>query len=59
MVVDTPPPLAVVGVAVFDGDGGPPRPAQTVVTAGGRIVRAGPAGEVRAPLGAAVVDGAG
>jgi imidazolonepropionase-like amidohydrolase len=59
VVVDTPPPLAVVGVAVFDGDGGPPRPAQTVVASGGRIERAGPAGEVRPPPGAAVVDGAG
>jgi imidazolonepropionase-like amidohydrolase len=49
----------VVGVAVFDGDGGPLVPGQTVVVDGGRVERVGPAGEVRAPAGATVVDGAG
>jgi len=60
MVTDSPnrpPPLAVVGVAVFDGGGSPPRPGQTVVAAGGRIERLGPAAEVRPPPGAVVVDG--
>jgi imidazolonepropionase-like amidohydrolase len=51
--------LAVVGVAVLDGQGGPPLPGRTVVAAGGLIERVGPAGEVAVPAGAAVVDGAG
>jgi imidazolonepropionase-like amidohydrolase len=53
------PPLAVVGVAVLDGGGGPPVPGQTVVAAGGLIERVGPADEVTPPAGAAVVDGTG
>ena len=55
----TPRPLAVVGVTVLDGQGGPPLPGQTVVAAGGLIERVGPAGEVAVPAGAAVVDGTG
>jgi imidazolonepropionase-like amidohydrolase len=53
-----PPTLAIVGVAVLDGDG-PAVPGQTVVAAGGLIERVGPAGEVAPPAGAVVVDGAG
>jgi imidazolonepropionase-like amidohydrolase len=53
------PALAIVGTAVFDGTGGPPVPAQTVVVGGGRVARVGPAGELRPPPGAEVVDGAG
>jgi imidazolonepropionase-like amidohydrolase len=53
------PPLAVVGVAVLDGDGGPAVPGQTVVTAGGLIERVGPAATVVPPPGAVVVDGSG
>jgi imidazolonepropionase-like amidohydrolase len=55
----TPPVVAVVGVAVFDGGGGPPVPGQTVVAAGGLIERIGPAGETVPPAGALLVDGAG
>ena len=54
-----PPPLAVVGVAVLDGDGGPAVPGQTVVVAGGLIERVGPAATVVPPAGAVVVDGSG
>ena len=54
-----PAPLAVVGVAVLDGQGGPPLPGRTVVAAGGLIERVGPVGEVAVPDGAAVVDGTG
>jgi imidazolonepropionase-like amidohydrolase len=54
-----PRPLAVVGVAVFDGDGGPPVPGRTVVAGGGLIERVGPADEVAPPPGALVVDGSG
>jgi imidazolonepropionase-like amidohydrolase len=54
-----PAPLAIAGVAVVDGGGGPPAPDRTVVTAGGMIERVGPAGEVAPPPGAMVVDGAG
>jgi imidazolonepropionase-like amidohydrolase len=55
----TPPVLAVVGVAVFDGAAGPPVPGRTVVAAGGVIERIGPAGETVPPAGALLVDGAG
>jgi imidazolonepropionase-like amidohydrolase len=55
----SPPALAVVGVAVLDGGGGPALPGRTVVAAGGVIERVGPAGEVVPPAGALVVDGAG
>ena len=55
----SPPVLAVVGVAVFDGDGGPPLPDRTVVAAGGAIERVGPAADTVPPAGAVVVDGAG
>jgi imidazolonepropionase-like amidohydrolase len=55
----SPPPLAVVGVTVLDGQGDPPLPGQTVVAAGGLIERVGSAGEVAVPAGAAVVDGTG
>jgi imidazolonepropionase-like amidohydrolase len=54
-----PPALAVAGVAVFDGGGGPSAPDRTVVAAGGVIARVGPAGAVDPPAGAVVVDGAG
>jgi imidazolonepropionase-like amidohydrolase len=52
-------PLVIVGAAVFDGSGGPPAPARTVVVRDGRVERVGPAGEVAPPAGAEVVDGAG
>jgi imidazolonepropionase-like amidohydrolase len=54
-----PPVLAIVGVAVFDGSGGPPVPDQTVVAAGGLVERVGPAAATDPPAGAVVVDGAG
>ena len=54
-----PPVLAVVGVAVLDGDGGPAVAGQTVVAAGGLIERVGPAAAVDPPDGAVVVDGSG
>jgi imidazolonepropionase-like amidohydrolase len=53
-----PPTLAIVGVAVLDGDG-PAAPGQTVVAAGGLIERVGPVGACTPPAGAVVVDGAG
>ena len=54
-----PPALAVVGVAVLDGDGGPAVAGQTVVAAGGLIEQVGPAAAVDPPAGAVVVDGSG
>jgi imidazolonepropionase-like amidohydrolase len=54
-----PPVLAIVGVAVFDGGGGPPAPDRTVITAGGLIERVGPSAATDPPAGAVVVDGAG
>ena len=54
-----PPAVAVVGVAVLDGDGGPAVAGQTVVAAGGLIERVGPAAAVDPPDGAVVVDGSG
>jgi imidazolonepropionase-like amidohydrolase len=55
----SPPVLAIVGVAVFDGGGAPPVPDQTVIAAGGRIERVGLAAATGPPAGAVVVEGAG
>jgi len=55
----TAPALAVVGVAVVDGGGGPAVSGRTVVAAGGVVREVGPVGEVVPPAGAMVVDGAG
>jgi imidazolonepropionase-like amidohydrolase len=57
--VTEPPPLAIVGAAVFDGTGEPALPARTVLVRGGRVELVGPAGELPPPPGAEVVDGAG
>lgn len=51
--------LAITHVTVIDATGAPPRPDQTVLVGGGRILRIGPAGRVDVPAGARVVDGAG
>jgi imidazolonepropionase-like amidohydrolase len=58
-VPGSPAPLAIVGVAVVDGGGGPAVPGRTVVAAGGVVQEVGPAGRVAPPPGAVVVDGAG
>ncbi|HLM67035.1 MAG TPA: amidohydrolase family protein [Longimicrobium sp.] len=51
--------LAITGVTVVDVAGGPSRPDQTVLIDGSRIVSVAPAGAVRVPAGARVVNGAG
>jgi imidazolonepropionase-like amidohydrolase len=58
-VPGSPAPLAIVGVALVDGGGGPAVPGRTVVAAGGVVKEVGPAGRVVPPAGAMVVDGAG
>lgn len=52
-------PIAITRVTVVDATGGPARPGQTVLISGSRITRIAPAGQVRVPRGARVVDGAG
>ncbi len=53
-------PLVVLhDVTVIDGPGGPPRPGQTVVLRGDRILALGDAGAHRYGIGVEVVDGAG
>ncbi len=49
--------VAITGVTVIDGRGGPARAGQTVVIQDGRIADLG--GSVKAPAGARVIDGAG
>lgn len=51
--------LAFTHVTVIDMTGAPPRSDMTVVVAGERITAVGPAGQVRIPAGAQVVDAAG
>jgi hypothetical protein len=51
--------IAFVGVTVIDTTGGPPRPDQTVVVEGDRIIGLGGRRDVRVPHGATVVDGTG
>lgn len=52
-------PLAFEHVTVIDGTDPSPRPDQTVVILGSRIVSVGPSGTARIPRGARVVDGRG
>jgi imidazolonepropionase-like amidohydrolase len=51
--------LALTGVTLIDGTGGPPFPDATLLVAGGRITGIGRRAEMRVPAGALVVDGAG
>jgi imidazolonepropionase-like amidohydrolase len=51
--------LALTGVTLIDGTGGPPLPDATLVVAGGRITAMGRRAETRVPSGALVVDAAG
>src|SRR4029453_10460741 len=51
--------VAITGVTFIDGRGTPGGGSQTVVIRDGRIAEVGPAGKVKAPAGALVVDGTG
>jgi imidazolonepropionase-like amidohydrolase len=53
------PSVAIVRVSVIDASARAPRANQTVVIQGNRIVGVGPAGSVRVPPGARVIDGQG
>ena len=55
----TPGTFAITHVTVVDVAGGPSRADQTVLVRGNRIAEVGPAGALRVPRGARVVDGAG
>lgn len=52
-------PVLIENVIVLDGTGGPARDGLSVFLSEGRIAGIGPAGEVSAPEGARVIDGAG
>lgn len=51
--------IAIRDVTVIPMTGASPSPHQTVVVRGGRIAEIGPAADVRPPVGATIVDGAG
>jgi enamidase len=51
--------VAIVGVRVIDGTGGPARAGQTVVLHDGVIAAVGPSASVPVPAGARILDGAG
>jgi imidazolonepropionase-like amidohydrolase len=51
--------VAITRVTVIDASNPAPRPNQTVVVQGNRIVSVGPAGAARVPAGARVIDGGG
>ena len=53
------PVVAVVGITVIDGNGGPAAADATVVVTGNRITAVGPRASVAVPRGARVVDGRG
>jgi imidazolonepropionase-like amidohydrolase len=53
------PVVAVVGITVIDGNGGPAAADTTVVITGNRITAVGPRASVAVPRGARVVDGKG
>lgn len=49
----------ITDVTLIDGKGGSPRPHQSILIDNGRISRVGNAGDIQAPAGAQVIDGAG
>jgi imidazolonepropionase-like amidohydrolase len=51
--------LAITNATVIDGTGAPPAAGRTLLVRDGRIVDIGPAGEVRVPRGARVLDAGG
>jgi len=51
--------IAITRVSVIDGRDSTPRPGQTVIIRGNRIVTVGPSRTTRVPAGARVVDGRG
>lgn len=53
------PTTAITGAQLVDGTGAAPRPGQTVVISGKRILAVGPDGEVEIPADAERIDGAG
>lgn len=53
------PTTAITGAQLVDGTGAAPRPGQTVVISGERILAVGPDGEVEIPADAERIDGAG
>ena len=55
----TAPSTAFINVTVIDGTDAPPRPGQTVVVTGDRIVAIGDAKSVTVPRGATTIDGTG
>ena len=55
----TAPSTAFISVTVIDGTDAPPRPGQTVVVTGDRIVAIGDAKSVTVPRGATTIDGTG
>lgn len=60
--VATPPAdsvIAISGVTLIDGRGGPPIPNSTVLIRGNRIAAVGPQSRIRIPSGAQTVDGKG
>jgi imidazolonepropionase-like amidohydrolase len=55
----SPPPVAIVGVTLIDGNGGPAVPDAAIVVRDGRIAAVGPRRSVTVPPDARVIDGAG
>jgi imidazolonepropionase-like amidohydrolase len=51
--------VAIVGVQLIDGRGGPPVPDATVLVRGDRIIAAGPRSAVTVPAGTELIDGKG
>ncbi|HTO92435.1 MAG TPA: amidohydrolase family protein, partial [Candidatus Sulfotelmatobacter sp.] len=54
-----PPPLAVVGATLVDGNGGAPVPNATILIRDGKIDAAGPSSSVRVPAGVDTLDARG
>lgn len=52
-------PMAITGVTVIDASSPAPRPDQTVLLRGDRIIAVGPTGSVAVPRDASLVDGSG
>ncbi|WP_010187885.1 amidohydrolase family protein [Sphingomonas sp. PAMC 26605] len=59
IVTEAGKPVAITHVIVVDGTGAAVRPDQTVIVKGSRIIASGPAGHIKIPKIAQVIDGRG
>ena len=58
-IAQQPPPIAIVGATIIDGNGGEPLRDATLIVTGDRITAVGSRASIAVPKGATVIDAAG